>query len=547
MRKQFFTLFFLAAGAVGFSQTQTLVHYWHFNNLASGPMDTVVVDYTLLPDSAIITYPGTGDGFMDRNAGDGSLDNARNGEPAGNSLRARNPSDTRDLLIALPTTGFENPTFSYEVYRSNNGQLQNLLYYTVDGTSYVFLDTVEVTTTYATHTYNFTAISAANDNPNFGIKIAFEGQHTGTSGNNRMDNFTLEADPMVPIATQEVTFQVLDANGPVIGADVLLAGITQTTNVIGNTVFTVPQGATTYSVTRSGYAAVTAVPVTISADTTIQVTLQPLAQNVLHYWHFNDLQLVNGAVDSIVTDYSISGLANGLLYYAGVSSGYMDDFSPGSPLNTQLMFPAGDALRVRNRAEGRSLILELPTTDCEDLLFAFDVHRSGSGMLENFIEYTTDGITYTAAGLSNNVIAITESFTTEIVDFSQITAANNNPNFAIRITYNGNSEQENGNNRYDNIALLGTATNGLSAAAPKKSVAVSVYPNPAADHLMVHIPENTVGATTATIVSIQGTTVSRLSLKPGENKLALQALSSGVYMLLVEGEQGVSTTRFVKQ
>ncbi len=174
----------------------TTLHYWHLNNLPSGTLTSVVADTSVLSVAPAITYPGTGAGFMDRNTSDGSLDNARFGQVAGNSLRARNPSNTRSLIIDLPTTGYEDALFSYEVYRSNSGQLSQTVEYTTNGTTYVQIDSFAVTTTYQTKFYDFANIPTSDNNANFKIRINFYGQNSGPDGNNRFDNFVLEGEPL---------------------------------------------------------------------------------------------------------------------------------------------------------------------------------------------------------------------------------------------------------------------------------------------------------------------------------------------------------------
>src|SRR5690606_147163 len=41
------------------------LHYWHFNDLPSGDLEAVGTDISQL-DGGLITYPGSGDGYMDR-------------------------------------------------------------------------------------------------------------------------------------------------------------------------------------------------------------------------------------------------------------------------------------------------------------------------------------------------------------------------------------------------------------------------------------------------------------------------------------------------
>ena len=56
---------------------------------------------------------------------------------------------------------------------------------------------------------------------------------------------------------------------------------------------------------------------------------------------------------------------------------------------------------------------------------------------------------------------VPENFTLFTFDFSGIPAADNNPEFAVRILFGGsNAAAPTGNNRFDNIVLEGTAIPG---------------------------------------------------------------------------------------
>lgn len=225
-----------ALGVIVPSRSNVL-HYWHLNDLASGAQTSVSADTSIFATAPVITYPGSGAGFMDRNTNDGSLDNARFGQPAGNSLRARNPSDTRSLEIELPTTGYEDIVFSYEVYRSNNGQLGQIVEYTTDGTNYVFADSLNITTTYQTFFWDFSNVAGVSDNPDFKVRINFFGQHTGSDGNNRFDNFVLEGNPVPFVPVYSIaSLRSVDADGIAdsLNVNCAIEGVVSGGNLINN-------------------------------------------------------------------------------------------------------------------------------------------------------------------------------------------------------------------------------------------------------------------------------------------------------------------------
>jgi len=168
------------------------LHYWHFNDLPVGVITAVAADHTLL-GNATITYPGTGPGYMDR-VNDGTTLNAQMGQPAGDGLRVRNPSTSRELHLTLPTTGHDSIILSYAAKRTDNGATHQTLYYRLsDEADWVqWGESFAISAEYALFTFDFSDIPAVNDNPQFAVRILFSGGNAaGSSGNNRFDNISV--------------------------------------------------------------------------------------------------------------------------------------------------------------------------------------------------------------------------------------------------------------------------------------------------------------------------------------------------------------------
>jgi len=163
--------------------------YWNFNDTSSN-------------QALISPVLGNGDlqylGAYFDDVDEGSIINARNGDEAGSALRLRNPSG--DFIIAAPTVNFEKVVFSYVTVRTNNGPQQQQVFYSLDGTNFtqagISPNVYEVSTAFELHQYDFTAISGVNDNPNFKIKILFDVNADGDSGNSRFDNITFDGVPL---------------------------------------------------------------------------------------------------------------------------------------------------------------------------------------------------------------------------------------------------------------------------------------------------------------------------------------------------------------
>lgn len=188
--------------------TEDLIDYWHFNNLPQPPVTLTSVNAdSTATGNAVITYEGTGVGFMDytdtSSTGypfgkqEGSDVNIQLGQIPGNALRARNPSNTRYLLIKAPTTGFKDIKVKYATVRTNKGaQYQRVSYTTDDSTWILKQDSLLMpspeTVPFMLDSLNFSSDVNANNNSLFAIKIEFFGsQATGSSGNDRFDNITV--------------------------------------------------------------------------------------------------------------------------------------------------------------------------------------------------------------------------------------------------------------------------------------------------------------------------------------------------------------------
>lgn len=207
-----------------------LIHYWHFNDLVT-PNDVVSIeaDHSLIPGATpLLTYTGSGPRDIDAYNGGSDL-NLYLGQAPGRSARVRNPSAGRSLVFDLPTTGFDQINFSYAVERTNNGMLRNVLSYSIDGVNFIQngLDTVEFqlesAETYYLINLDFASIAGVGDNPDFKVRIEFDGNTTGTSGNNRIDNVSLKGTQIDGAAATRLAFGSINGGNPVYVGEPFLA------------------------------------------------------------------------------------------------------------------------------------------------------------------------------------------------------------------------------------------------------------------------------------------------------------------------------------
>jgi len=273
---------------------------------------------------------------------------------------------------------------------------------------------------------------------------------------------------------------------------------------------------------------------------TVVVDDRPL----LYYWHFNTLNTDAGDVTAIDADYSLIPTADPKMTYTGSGDRDMDVYNTGTLLNVQLDEVAGKAARVRNPSSDRSLIFNMPTTGHDDIVFRYAVHRSGSGMLNNIVSYSVNGTDYIQTGLSSPAFGITEDYAVITVEFSSIAAVNNNPDFHVRIQFQGNTVQSNGNNRFDNITLQGNEIEGLNVDG-QAGLHVSLHPNPFDDGFRI-VADGVIRS--LRIHSVEGRLVREMAPNNGTQVLVgMEGLPSGLYLVTVATDSGLRHLRAVKR
>lgn len=203
---------FFLQGAV-FGQT-SLIHYWNFNNNASAASITTPTS-TLVGGSMTAVTNGTTDvDFANGTGQNFNIDNfnARNGDVSGTHLRYNFPING-NLQFNLPTTGYNNVVVKFTTRRSGSGAGTQTWKYSVDGTNFVTFQTVSpLDANPQLITLDFSTISGAANNPNFKLKVEFSQGSGGTVGNNRFDNFTVDATPINATDTTPPTVTYLPSN-----------------------------------------------------------------------------------------------------------------------------------------------------------------------------------------------------------------------------------------------------------------------------------------------------------------------------------------------
>ncbi|MCQ4142252.1 choice-of-anchor I family protein [Chryseobacterium sp. EO14] len=203
---------FFLQGAV-FGQN-ALIHYWNFNNNASAASITAPTSTLLGGSMTAVTNGTTEVDFANGTGQNFNVDNlnARNGDVSGTHLRYNFPING-NLQFSLPTTGYNNVVVKFTTRRSGSGAGTQTWKYSVDGTNFVTFQTVSpLDANPQLITLDFSGVSGVANNPNFKLKVEFSQGSGGTVGNNRFDNFTVDATPISAADTTPPTVIYLPSN-----------------------------------------------------------------------------------------------------------------------------------------------------------------------------------------------------------------------------------------------------------------------------------------------------------------------------------------------
>ena len=289
---------------------------------------------------------------------------------------------------------------------------------------------------------------------------------------------------------------------------------------------------------------------------------------LIHYWDFNQTLPCSGAgginLSPITADYSTLGHAKlvDTQVLTPLRDSILDNENVGTTLNQRYVSSLGyDTtvcginlnVRARNPSTENELLLYLPTTNYKNILVSYAASSSGSGPPENIYSYSLDsGLTFTKAGLGVTGLPDSNVITPSVwtlfqLNFSSITAVNNNPKFVLKISTSINNAYNHGNDRYDNLTVEGDT----SSAAGIEEISVNnfgykLYPNPAKEDLF--ISSNYEGNKIIAISNIVGEVVYTTIQNKKEISINTSQLENGVYFVSIKEQSGTTpiTLKFIK-
>ncbi len=654
---------------------EVLIHYWHFNDqvIEGEEEDYLVISDFSLVGQGEITYPGTGDGYVDfrshRPADPVSNFNLRMDQDPdqGAVLRVRNPADTRELIIAAPSTGFEDLVVTFATTRTSNGAQEQEFYFTPDaGDTWIMVgeayDIPELDPEiddfgYLHKVIDLSDFEEVNNNADLHFKILFVGEGAdNTSGNNRFDNFTVDGnlietdlpaskliitsvnddapvyanesfsitinvlnDDDIPTAVEadtEITLSLETGNGTLNGnltgviaegdmslviedvlydlaetgvsiraeADGLETAVSDPFEVhlrtYGLTLESFPPGA---GVLTGGGDYAAGAEVTVAAvagddyafnnwslgdevisedaefvftmpaeDVTLTANFTMLGDVLLmHYWHFNNQEMVDEEDYLVISDFSLVG--QGEITYPG-EGGAMDfrshrESDPVSNYNLRLGQEPdqGAVLRARNPAITRELIFAVPSTDFTDLLVTFATTRTENGSQEQQFYFSPDaGDTWVAVGDAYEIPFMEDEqgiYLHKEIDLSEFDAVNDNPDLHFKILFVGEgNDNPSGNNRFDNFTVDGIAlSDDVNVSDLVLEATMNVYPNPASGMFQIEVGQP---GMLIRIYDLNGRMVMQRAMSGTSMNLDATALPAGLYLIRgVLPTENVSVTK----
>ncbi len=384
---------------------EKLLHYWHFNQFNSGisaatnPLNLIPyrADTTLFDTSKVkvvfSTLPGTSSAYTTYwdGATTGDTTNARLGNPAGSYLRLRNPCDSMALLIYAPTTGYYEPVFKYSVQKSSasNGAAVNYFSYSIDSGSNWITTGLSIDSFITSAAWTTTPVSvkinnpAADNNSRLVFRIRFGGGgHTGTSGNNRLDNISVDAmtAPSGSGSTSDVTPPVATFSPANNAIDI--ASNVQPTITFNEQIRLVNNTAIDNN----------------AVDTLVELRLNDSAGTLVPF---------NAGISSnVITIIPNSLLQSNQTYYVAVKGGLIEDSSNNvittrigikfTTITQQTIFAAGDLVPVAYRMNATGADDEVALLTLVNILPGTKINLTDAKYTTNTPAQCSGGITWTA-------------------------------------------------------------------------------------------------------------------------------------------------------
>lgn len=190
-----------------------------------------------------------------------------------------------------------------------------------------------------------------------------------------------------------------------------------------------------------------------------------------------------------------------------------------------------------------TMIFNINTDDYKDIIFATAVKDEGAAEAITVDYSTVEGTpVWTTEGMASTTFALTNAYQLMQFDFTPVTAANNNPNFKVRLRFTGPDMTADNGNRvtFNNISIHGTQELSVS---PVERAQLRVFPNPFSDVVSV---AGINGESTFEIFTLEGRRVKSGQIE-ASGQISLSELSTGLYLMQVRSGGVSQTLKIVKK
>jgi hypothetical protein len=291
---------------------------------------------------------------------------------------------------------------------------------------------------------------------------------------------------------------------------------------------------------------------------------------LIHYWNFNTYTaaaMYTPTITPVTADMSLTTPKAAVLYTALAGDGtygnwnsYFDTKAAISTdydtVNARMGAIDGTWARCRNPCDSMQFLFYMPTTGYQNLLIKYGTQLSSlSGAdVQNYSYSIDSGATWKTSGLSTQFFVADTAATAFTFKLASVNvtdpAANNNPKFVFRITFQYHNTGYSGNDRFDNISLDGDATAvipglGVNTIVPQQPYTIT--PNPVTNSLIVN---NAIDGSKSVI--IYNALVQRIYTSEENSKhftINTTDFAAGTYFISIREKAtgNVSNMKFTKQ
>lgn len=300
-------------------------------------------------------------------------------------------------------------------------------------------------------------------------------------------------------------------------------------------------------------------------------------KKALYYWFFGTDIKNDFALTQVPSSYTSTQITGNLTFISAISPypnegsiGIMDRVNDPTEINFKPLLLDGSGqtyndmrgLRVRNPLQIEDklgyVIIDAPMVFHEKPIFtgAFSRTNNGPESIQFSYRSSING-DWTTANLENYSFTLRTNFELIELNFELVDEAKNNPEFQIRIDFQGNTNINSGNVRFNNIAIEGYPLSEDDLITnipffPKEDRITSLknlYPNPFNEKLFLHINEEALNQIVyIQILDVRGIEVRRLdNISQPIEELDMSHIKSGLYLINVLTRSSLESYKMIKK